>query len=337
MILSKGCPVRLFLVTPVSTLLQLMSRRTFQFARWGIFLAACAFLYMELGAGQGTRAAWGDWRGTLGAAHWPVWIALLAMVVINWGIEAEKWRRLVASVEPMGFARAFSATLAGTATGLLTPNRTGEPVGRVLFLAPEHRWQGGFATVLGSIAQFTTTVVLGAVAFLVWRSSNPAGGGVLLAALITVVACAAVVLFFRPALLRRVLLHVPLLCRLDGASQVLERYPARQLLAVLLMSMARYAVFAAQYMMLLVVLAELSWADSAVAVPVIYLCSTLVPTMLLSELGVRGSVAVALLAPFGGQPALVLLASFGVWAVNIALPAAAGAVILLVARINTRK
>ena len=313
-----------------------MSRRTLQFTRWGIFLAACVFLYLEVGAGQGTRTVPGDWQGSLRSAKWPVWVALLSMVVLNWGIEAAKWRRLVAPVEAMGFGRAFSATLAGTATGLLTPNRTGEPVGRVLFLAPEHRWQGGFATLVGSIAQFTTTVVLGAAAFLVWRLSSPGGGGTWAALLVAAVAPAALFLFFRPSLLRRMLLQVPGLRRLGGATEVLDKYPTGQLLAVLLMSVARYAVFAGQYMLLLVAMAGLSWADSAVMVPVIYLFSTIVPTMLLSELGVRGSVAVALLAPCGGQPALVLLASFGVWAVNIALPAVAGAVVLLVARIHAR-
>ena len=65
--------------------------------------------------------------------------------------------------------------------------------------------------------------------------------------------------------------------------------------------------------------------------------TTLVPTMMLTDLGVRGSASVALLTPVGGSPAVVLLASFGVWAVNIAMPALVGGVILLVARIRTRR
>ncbi|MCB0771783.1 MAG: hypothetical protein KDB93_00205, partial [Flavobacteriales bacterium] len=76
--------------------------------------------------------------------------------------------------------------------------------------------------------------------------------------------------------------------------------------------------------------------QALMTVPVVYLVSTLIPTMLLSELGVRGSVAVAMFAPLGGPAAMVLLASFGLWLVNLALPALAGALILLVARIRTR-
>lgn len=320
-----------------------MSRRTLLLARWGIFLAACAFLYIRLAAGQSTHAAWADWRIALGKASWPLWAAMFAMAVLNWGIEAAKWRWLVKPLERLSLGRAFSATLAGTTIGLITPNRTGEFMGRVLFLAPENRWQGSFATILGSIAQFVATVAFGGLAFLVWwRSAAAVAGhgrvwGVAIAMLVAAVAGAALVLFFKPGLLRQLVLALPVMKRLDKATSVLEGYAASELVRVLGMSMARYAVFAFQFMLLLHELAVITWPQAMVVVPVIYLVTTLVPSMMLTDLGVRGSVAVALLAPAGGQAALVLLAAFAVWAVNLAMPAAAGALIILVARIRTRQ
>ena len=268
---------------------------------------------------------------------------MFAMAVLNWGIEAAKWRWLVKPLERLSLGRAFSATLAGTTIGLITPNRTGEFMGRVLFLAPENRWQGSFATILGSIAQFVATVAFGGLAFLVWwRSAAAVAGhgrvwGVAIAMLVAAVAGAALVLFFKPGLLRQLVLALPVMKRLDKATSVLEGYAASELVRVLGMSMARYAVFAFQFMLLLHELAVITWPQAMVVVPVIYLVTTLVPSMMLTDLGVRGSVAVALLAPAGGQAALVLLAAFAVWAVNLAMPAAAGALIILVARIRTRQ
>lgn len=320
-----------------------MSRRTLLLVRWGIFLAACAFLYLRLRADQSTHALWGEWRDALNAAAWPLWGLMFAMALLNWGIEAAKWRWLISHLERMSMARAFAATLAGTTVGLITPNRTGEFVGRVLFLAPEHRWQGGFATVLGSIAQFITTLIFGGVAFLIWWGRAPMVAeigflwGALIVVLVTVVAAGALLLFFRPRLLRQVIKIVPVLRRIERAAAVLEGYAARELLLVLLMSAVRYLVFAAQYVILLVVIAKVDAYEAMVVVPVIYLLTTLVPTMMLTDLGVRGSASVALLAPLGGDTALVLLASFGIWAVNIAMPALAGGVVLLVARIRTRR
>lgn len=320
-----------------------MSRRTLLLVRWGIFLAACAFLFLRLSADQSTHALWGEWRRAVNAAAWPVWALMFAMAVLNWGIEAAKWRWLVAHLERMSLGRAFAATLAGTTVGLITPNRTGEFLGRVLFLAPEHRWQGGFATVLGSIAQFVTTLLIGGAAFVIWWERTPMVAdvgpmwGVVIVVLVAAVAGGALVLFFRPRLLRQLIKVVPLLRRMEGAAAVLEDYAVRELMLVFGMSIARYLVFAAQYVLMLVVLAGIPWQEALVVVPVIYLVTTLVPTMMLTDLGVRGSASVALLTPVGGSPAVVLLASFGVWAVNIAMPALVGGVILLVARIRTRR
>lgn len=318
-----------------------MTRRTLLLLRWGIFLAACAFLYMRLFAHESTYTAWGDWRAAFADASRWFWLAMLAMAALNWGIEAAKWRWLMDHLERMSLARAFAATLAGTTIGMITPNRTGEFMGRVLFLAPENRWQGSFATVLGSIAQFVTTVLIGGVAFVVlwWKApllDATAWWGVAMAMLVATVAGGALLVYFRPGLLRQLILLLPILRRMGKAAQVLEEYSFRELLQVLLLSIGRYVVFCIQYVLFLSLFADIPWAASLLIVPVIYLITTLVPTMMLTELGVRGSVAVALLAPLGGQPALVLLASFGVWAVNLALPAAVGGVIILVARIRTK-
>ena len=90
--------------------------------------------------------------------------------------------------------------------------------------------------------------------------------------------------------------------------------------------------------MLLVVFGSgLSMMDAILAVPVVYLLSTLVPTVMLTELGIRGTAAVALLAPLGGAEISVLLATTVLWSINVVLPALVGSLILLVARIRTER
>lgn len=319
-----------------------MTRRTLRLIRWGIFIAAGTFLYLRLFADQSTHAVWGDVRQAFRDVPGWFWPVMLGLTALNWGMEATKWRWLVQHLERMGLWRAFAATLAGTAIGLVTPNRTGEFVGRVLFLAPEHRWQGAFATVLGSIAQFVTTVLLGGAALLPWWGQGPLvegmapWGSIALAVLAAIVAVGTLVLYFSPGLLHQLILKLPLLRRLGRASEVLQGYSKGELGAVLWMSMARYAVFWLQYVIFLQVFAGMDWTTTLWIVPLIYLIVTLVPTMMLTELGVRGSVAVALLVPAGGPAATVLLASFGVWVVNLAFPAMVGSVLMLVARITTR-
>ena len=73
------------------------------------------------------------------------------------------------------------------------------------------------------------------------------------------------------------------------------------------------------------------------AVPLIYLIATLVPSIMLTELGVRGSVAVAVLAPLGGDPASVLIGTTLVWTINVALPAIAGSLIMVLTNVRTER
>ncbi|MBK7298693.1 MAG: flippase-like domain-containing protein [Flavobacteriales bacterium] len=107
--------------------------------RWGIFLLASVFLYTQLSAAKGTQAlaALRHLR-TDGIAPWVLLVMLVCMAV-NWSLESHKWRWLLRPVERIGSWRSLVATIAGTSVGLVTPNRTGEFLGRVLFLKPENR------------------------------------------------------------------------------------------------------------------------------------------------------------------------------------------------------
>jgi hypothetical protein len=307
--------------------------------RWGVLVAAALFLYTHLDAEQGTAAMTA--LGSLGGDA-RVWV-VLALVPVNWGLESAKWRLLMEPVQPLGRWRSFVATLAGTGIALVTPNRTGEFLGRVLYLDPEHRVAGGFATALGSIAQCVVTLVAGAVGLVVLAARSAplpwsSGGAThVLAALALGVAGSGLVCYFHPGWVRRALLRVPILRRTGSATEVLERFRGDQLALVLGISALRYVVFTGQFVLLCLVLnTGLGAVDAALAVAVVYLITTLVPTMFISELGVRGSVALGVLVPLGSAPAAAVAASGLLWSCNVVLPAVVGSVLLLTVRIRTR-
>lgn len=308
--------------------------------RWGIFLIACVFLFVRLAGPKGIVATGGaDLPGRLAAAL-PVLMLAGALMLVNWWLESAKWRILLGAVEQVPAWRAFIATIAGTSVGLVSPNRTGEFLGRILFLAPHHRVAGGFATALGGIAQFVVTLLAGGIGLLVltitgmplpWKMGWVS---LVLATLTALVALIAVVLYLYPALFRQLLLLIPFMHHLEGASSVLLRYRRPELLGVMGLSLARYLVFGSQFVLLLRAFDAggglFAWI---LAVPLIYLIATLIPSVMLTELGVRGSVAIAVLGPMGGGDTPVLLATTCLWSINVALPACVGSFILLLARI----
>jgi len=318
-----------------------VSRRTLLLLRWSVFLLACLFLYLRLSRQQGEF----DSVAMLHALREPRTLLVIAvagsLMLLNWALESRKWRILVNDVERISRWRAFLATLAGTPIGLITPNRVGEFVGRVLFLAPEHRIAASFATAVGSIAQFVVTVVVGLLGLIALlfsaahdRLSPAASAWVGLCAL---VAAVTVLLYFNPDLLRSAIARVPVIKRWERHAAVLERFGNRMLMRVLLISAARYVVFSAQFALLLGVLADVAVMDALTAIPAVFLVSTLIPTVMLTELGVRGSVAVAFFSVSAANEQGVFMASTVLWLINLGLPAIAGGVILLAARIRSAR
>lgn len=63
--------------------------------------------------------------------------------------------------------------------------------------------------------------------------------------------------------------------------------------------------------------------------PVVFLAQTLIPTIALAEIGVRGVTAVHFVGAFGGNAVNILAATYGLWLVNILMPALAGALLMV--------
>jgi len=318
-----------------------VSRRTILIIRWTVFLLASGFLYLRLsthGDAQGFAEVLSDRDQALLLVTLS---GVLVLTLLNWGLEATKWRLLMRDVERITFGKAFVATIAGTSIGMITPNRVGEFVGRVLFLAPENRIPASFATAVGSIAQFVVTVVMGTfglIALIVTARSEAFDPlGVAWITLCVLVAVASLLLYFNPDLLHRVIARIPFIRRWEQHAASLDRMSIDVLFRVLLFSALRYVVFAIQFMIILVVMADVALLDSLFAIPVAFLFSTLIPTVMLTELGVRGSIAVALISPQLAQDKGVFLASTALWVINIALPALVGSLILLMARIRNAR
>lgn len=314
-----------------------VSRRTLLLLRWSVFLLACLFLYVRFsrhGGGYSMEMLDAALR-TLGL---PLLVGQFLLMSLNWSIEALKWRLLMQGIERIGAVQAFAATLAGTSIGLITPNRIGEFVGRVLFLRPENRVAGSFATTVGSIAQFIVTVVLGMAGVVAvtlqgdWQSVRWISAAWI--GVCTLVAAASLMLYYNPGLLRAVAARLPLIRRWERHAGVLERFSPAMLTRVLLMSAVRYAVFTAQFAWLLHAIVGIPWQGGLASVPAAFLVGTLIPTVMVTELGVRGSVAVALISPAAASDQGVFTASALLWLINLAAPAMAGAIIMLTARIR---
>lgn len=319
------------------------ARRWFGVAAKALILGlTLAALYAAV---LGAPAVGAAWRALVartladGPARWLL-AAAAALVPVNWGLEARKWQVLARRVEPLGFGAALRAVVLGLTLGFSTPNRVGDYAARVLLLRSRRRLDALGAVFLGRFAQLVVTVGVGSVGagyflltyhlrgFPLVQAGAVVGlvgvNAALLAALFLGGSVAAA-LAGLPAARRW-----PVVGRWTRAATILGAYSGRELGVVLAWSGVRYAVFTAQFGLLLAAFGvSCGVGEGALAVAGTFLLKSLVPSLsALTDVGVRELSAVHF---FGllGQPALpVLSASLCLWLLNIAAPSAAGLVLV---------
>ena len=261
------------------------------------------------------------------------------LMLVNWGLEAWKWQVLMKGILRLPFWKAFAAILTGVTVSTWLPNRIGEYVGRVLYLPAKVRLKAIFATVTGSIAQMVVTLMIGSFGglYLLDQYMEPPVPFWLLIGAVLVANVLLVLLLFN---LRKVVLLVPKwkwLRQVRKALRVLHMYGWRTLNRVLLLSVLRYLVFSLQYYLLLLVFeVDVLLVPGMALVAVVFLVQSVVPSVALAELGVRGAVAVAVFQYVSENVPGILSASYSLWLINIIIPSVLGAIVVLVVN-GTRK
>ncbi|PKP48672.1 MAG: hypothetical protein CVT92_15945 [Bacteroidetes bacterium HGW-Bacteroidetes-1] len=268
----------------------------------------------------------------------------MLLLPLNILLESFKWKLLIDKLELVKMNKAFTAVLTGISVSMFLPNRVGDYLGRVFVLDHASHIKGILVTLIGSLAQILTTMIAGGLALIfvvpiVYDiTMSPADllyfGMVLLVLLL---ASFFVLLYFNVGLLKVISVNIFKKRKLliESYSEVFALYKKRELFIVLMLSILRYSIFSFQfYLMLHVFDFELNYFDAMMLISLTYFVITTIPTIAITELGVRGSVAVSLFSIYftGSQlwtdhAALsVIAASSAVWLINLALPAIFGAI-----------
>lgn len=305
-----------------------------------LFLLLSFVLYRQLLQQPDLALRWSHLKSALTD---PRLMLVVLLMTVNWGLESAKWQQLALPIQPLTFMAAYQSVLAGCSITLLTPNRTGEFGGRILWIRPEERSRAVSAAILGSVAQLSVTLLAGTVALFgvdwqrltggypltVWSFSRVA-----VMILSGVAALLLVLLFFRIRHLPDFLIRKGFPARWQRYLTVLEGYSGKDLLRISGYSVLRYLVFILQYMLILDVM-EVRIAPFTVAplLAVFFLMLALVPTLAFTELPLRSLASLLVLQAYSDNTLGIQVSALGIWLINILLPALIGALLMLRVRI----
>ena len=280
-----------------------------------------------------------------GAGAWKFWLVIV-FVFVNWGLEAVKWQLLMKTLQPMSFFTAFKSVLCGVTFSLNTPNRIGEFGGRILFVNEGNRIKAFTLSVAGGMAQLIITMLMGCFGLTYLLFTMDATGtamGISVFWLRIFLSCSIlgtivfVFFFFRLSWLIRLLEKLPYANRFLKYINILETFDAKILLRLLSISFFRYIVFVLQYIFMLQLLQveQNIWTVFWI-VTVMFWILAIIPSIAIAELGIRGTVAKALFS-YSSNTIGILTATFGIWFVNLFVPALIGSLLILGIKINKEK
>ncbi len=274
-----------------------------------------------------------------GDKGWKFWLVIF-LALVNWGIEARKWQVLLKPLQKIHFLRAYRSVLSGLALSLNTPNRMGEYGGRILYVKDGNRLKAISLSIAGSISQLIITLVFGCgglINLLFFQKLNSGalmGLSVYWIKVLLYISCVVtfilVVFFFRLSWLIRFLEKIPRSTKFIEYFNVLEEFTAKLLLRLLSLSFFRYMVFVLQYILLLQLLdVEIFWFDCFWIISILFLVLAIVPSFAIADLGIRGKFSTGLLSMYSMNTVGILGTTFGIWFINLFIPAIAGSIMIL--------
>lgn len=272
-----------------------------------------------------------------GPQAWKFWLVIL-FVFVNWGMEARKWQILMKPLQPLSFITAFKSVLCGVTLSLNTPNRMGEYGGRILFVNEGNRLKAITLSIAGGMAQLIITMLMGCFGLLFLLigkdvSSTLMGVSVfwikifLYGSVIGTIVF--IFFFFKLGLLIRLLEKLPYANRFSKYINILQTFEAKVLLRLLSISFFRYIVFVLQYIFMLQLLhVEQNMWTGFWIITVMFWILAIIPSFAIAELGIRGTVAKTLFS-YSLNTLGILTATFGIWFVNLFIPALIGSLLIL--------
>lgn len=267
-------------------------------------------------------------RFTKDNAWWVIVTVLL--MPLNWAVETLKWQVLVRKVEKVPFVKAFKGIFLGVSLSVFTPNRIGEYGGRILVVKPENNWKTIVATLVSSFSQQIALMTLGIVGLIYFmlhylmkdtEAFIVAGIALLgFALIIFMLLC-----YYNVNLAIPLFNKLPYLRRFTKHMEVLNQYSFRELTEALLYAILRYVIYTMQYYLILRFFGiNAPFLAGVSGIATIFLLQTSIPLPAIADLFVRSEVALHVWGFFTKNEISILASTFGLWFLNIIIPAMLG-------------
>lgn len=248
-------------------------------------------------------------------------LGIASLSLINWILEILKWQNLVAYIHQISFKEAMKQTLGSLTASIFTPNRIGEYGAKMLYFNKREAKKIVLLNLIGNSTQMLVTTYFGL--FGLWITGlylELFHGRYLEISIVAIiiVGFVAVGFLFR----NREWIYGFTISKLVTKVKEVPRniYVTNFQLATM-----RYLVFSHQfYFLLLLFGVSLPYPTALATVFVMYFIASIVPTIHLMDVVIKGSVAVFLFGKLGVNEWIIVSITFLMWLFNLLIPVVIG-------------
>jgi uncharacterized membrane protein YbhN (UPF0104 family) len=254
-------------------------------------------------------------------------IFLLFLSVFNWFFEILKWKRLVGFVESITLKNAIEQSLGSLTASLFTPNRIGEYGAKAMYFKPSLRKRIVLINLLSNILQMSVTVLLGIIGLFFFLQKHELSinlsKGILFLLFGLLGISLIIYLFVKSKLSIKGFL-------IEKVKDFLINYPKQNLIQAFIFSLLRYFIFSFQFYYLLVLFQiDLDYFNAMVLVTSMYLIASILPSIFIFDVVIKGSVAVYIFSLAGINELTILSVVMIMWLFNFVLPSIIGSYFVL--------
>ena len=259
---------------------------------------------------------------------------IFILMFLNWLTEAYKWKILVANIKRISILKSGYSILIGLAYSVFTPNRVGELIGRPSVFETQLRKKVFLSAGIGSLSQLFVTIFMGVSAGFFFIFSDNflfEKRGIFIPLLIAAFIIGILILFIilKPDRISVFIFKINFFLKFRENFEFIQTYTVWKMMVTIFLSILKYLIFSFQYYLLLRFFGSpINYFQAFIGISLSYLVSSGIPSITITELGIRGSVSMFFLGIYTDNQSAILAASSWLWIVNVAIPAFFGATVL---------
>ncbi|PNQ75117.1 hypothetical protein C1T31_02985 [Hanstruepera neustonica] len=254
-------------------------------------------------------------------------VFLVILSIFNWFFEILKWQHLVSFFKKISFLNSLEQSLGSLTASLFTPNRIGEYGVKAMYYSRSDTKKILALNLLGNFMQMATTVLFGFLGCYLYFSKYSLDIEYYKVFRIGVVIF--IIVIFPIIGLKKSNFSIRGIS-MSTAKIFYTSIPWYIYFKGLLFSIIRYLIFSFQFYFLLKMFGlTLDYVDAMTIITTMYLLASIIPTLAIFDVVLKGSVAVYLFSVIKISNLSILSVVTLMWILNVVLPSLLGAMYVL--------